>query len=100
MPLFDTLTLCRDNPIARATAALRRRRAIRITPLQPHLAARAARDLAAPAGYIAGFDHAARHARVMRRTTVAGTGPAAQPLMATRDAAWDGIIPEGVGAAF
>src|SRR5688572_20412136 len=48
-PLFDTLTLCRDNPFARVSAAIRRRRAMRITPLQPHLAARVEDvDLAAP----------------------------------------------------
>ncbi len=40
---------------------------------------------------------AARHRRVMRRTTVAGEGPTADPPFATRTAAWDGIIPEGVG---
>jgi alpha-ketoglutarate-dependent 2,4-dichlorophenoxyacetate dioxygenase len=40
---------------------------------------------------------AARHRRVMRRTTVAGEGPTAQPPFATRIAVWDGIIPEGVG---
>jgi len=41
---------------------------------------------------------AAAHARVMRRTTVAGEGPTAEPPFATRTPAWDGIIPEGVGA--
>jgi alpha-ketoglutarate-dependent 2,4-dichlorophenoxyacetate dioxygenase len=40
---------------------------------------------------------AARHARVMRRTTIAGEGPTAQPPFATRTPAWDGIIPESVG---
>ncbi len=40
---------------------------------------------------------AARHARVMRRTTVAGESPTAAPRFATRIAVWDGIIPEGVG---
>jgi len=35
--------------------------------------------------------------RVMRRTTVAGEGPTAEPPFAVRTAAWDGIIPEGVG---
>ena len=35
----------------------------------------------------------------MRRTTVAGEGPTAPPPLAARIAAWDGIIPEGVGAA-
>jgi alpha-ketoglutarate-dependent 2,4-dichlorophenoxyacetate dioxygenase len=42
---------------------------------------------------------AARYPRVMRRTTVAGDGPTAEPPFATRTRAWDGIIPEGVGAA-
>jgi alpha-ketoglutarate-dependent 2,4-dichlorophenoxyacetate dioxygenase len=42
---------------------------------------------------------AARHRRVMRRTTVAGEGPTALPPFATRTPAWQGIIPEGVGAA-
>ena len=41
----------------------------------------------------------ARYPRVMRRTTVAGDGPTAEPPFATRTPAWDGIIPEGVGAA-
>lgn len=41
---------------------------------------------------------AARHPRVMRRTTVAGDGPTADPPFAARTAAWDGIIPETVGA--
>ena len=40
---------------------------------------------------------AARHARVMRRTTIAGEGPTAEPPLATRTPAWEGIIPEGVG---
>jgi alpha-ketoglutarate-dependent 2,4-dichlorophenoxyacetate dioxygenase len=40
---------------------------------------------------------AARHRRVMRRTTVAGEGPTADPPFAVRTAVWDGIIPEGVG---
>jgi alpha-ketoglutarate-dependent 2,4-dichlorophenoxyacetate dioxygenase len=40
---------------------------------------------------------AAKHARVMRRTTVAGEGPTAEPPFATRTPAWDGIVPEGVG---
>jgi alpha-ketoglutarate-dependent 2,4-dichlorophenoxyacetate dioxygenase len=40
---------------------------------------------------------AARHRRVMRRTTVAGDGPTAEPPFAARTAVWDGIIPEGVG---
>jgi len=37
------------------------------------------------------------HRRVMRRTTVAGEGPTADPPFASRSVAWDGIIPEGVG---
>ena len=41
---------------------------------------------------------ASKHARVMRRTTVAGEGPTADPPFATRTPSWDGIIPEGVGA--
>jgi alpha-ketoglutarate-dependent 2,4-dichlorophenoxyacetate dioxygenase len=41
---------------------------------------------------------AAAHRRVMRRTTVAGDGPTAHPPFATRTPAWDGIIPERVGA--
>ena len=40
---------------------------------------------------------AARHKRVMRRTTLAGEGPTADPPFATRTPAWDGIIPHGVG---
>ena len=40
---------------------------------------------------------AAVHRRVMRRTTVAGEGPTAEPPFASRTAVWDGIIPEGVG---
>jgi len=40
---------------------------------------------------------AARHPRVMRRTTVAGEGPTADPPFASRAAVWDGIIAEGVG---
>ncbi|MBI3827265.1 MAG: TauD/TfdA family dioxygenase [Candidatus Rokubacteria bacterium] len=40
---------------------------------------------------------AARHKRVMRRTTVAGEGPTAEPPLAARTAAWAGIVPEGVG---
>jgi alpha-ketoglutarate-dependent 2,4-dichlorophenoxyacetate dioxygenase len=38
---------------------------------------------------------AARHRRVMRRTTVAGEGPTAEPPLATRLPIWDGIVPEG-----
>jgi alpha-ketoglutarate-dependent 2,4-dichlorophenoxyacetate dioxygenase len=41
---------------------------------------------------------AALHRRVMRRTTVAGEGPTADPPFAQRTTVWDGIIPEGVGA--
>jgi len=41
---------------------------------------------------------AARHRRVMRRTTVAGDGPTAEPPFATRTPAWDGIVPESLGA--
>lgn len=40
---------------------------------------------------------AARHRRVMRRTTVAGDGPTAEPPWATRTPAWDGIVPAGPG---
>jgi alpha-ketoglutarate-dependent 2,4-dichlorophenoxyacetate dioxygenase len=40
---------------------------------------------------------AARHRRVMRRTTLAGAGPTAQPPHATRTPAWKGIVPEDVG---
>jgi alpha-ketoglutarate-dependent 2,4-dichlorophenoxyacetate dioxygenase len=40
---------------------------------------------------------AARHRRVMRRTTVAGEGPTADPPFARRTPRWDGIIPAGVG---
>jgi alpha-ketoglutarate-dependent 2,4-dichlorophenoxyacetate dioxygenase len=36
---------------------------------------------------------AARHRRVMRRTTVAGEGPTAEPPLATRLPLWDGIVP-------
>jgi alpha-ketoglutarate-dependent 2,4-dichlorophenoxyacetate dioxygenase len=38
---------------------------------------------------------AARHRRVMRRTTVAGEGPTAEPPLATRLPIWDGIVPKG-----
>jgi alpha-ketoglutarate-dependent 2,4-dichlorophenoxyacetate dioxygenase len=37
---------------------------------------------------------AARHPRVMRRTTIAGEGPTAEPQVATRVPIWDGIVPE------
>ena len=40
---------------------------------------------------------AARHRRVMRRTTIAGDGPTVDPPFARRTSAWEGIIPEGVG---
>jgi len=40
---------------------------------------------------------AERYRRVMRRTTLAGEGPTAEPPFATRTPAWDGIIAEGVG---
>jgi alpha-ketoglutarate-dependent 2,4-dichlorophenoxyacetate dioxygenase len=40
---------------------------------------------------------AANHRRVMRRTTVAGEGPTADPPFATRTQAWQGIIPESAG---
>jgi alpha-ketoglutarate-dependent 2,4-dichlorophenoxyacetate dioxygenase len=40
---------------------------------------------------------AALHRRVMRRTTVAGEGPTADPPFAHRTTVWDGIIPEGAG---
>src|SRR5262249_13292575 len=40
---------------------------------------------------------AANHRRIMRRTTVAGDGPTAEPPYATRTPAWEGIIPSGVG---
>jgi alpha-ketoglutarate-dependent 2,4-dichlorophenoxyacetate dioxygenase len=40
---------------------------------------------------------AARYARVMRRTTLAGEGPTADPPFATRTPVWDGIIPASVG---
>jgi alpha-ketoglutarate-dependent 2,4-dichlorophenoxyacetate dioxygenase len=35
---------------------------------------------------------AARHRRVMRRTTIAGEGPTVEPPFATRTPAWDGIV--------
>jgi alpha-ketoglutarate-dependent 2,4-dichlorophenoxyacetate dioxygenase len=41
---------------------------------------------------------ASAHRRVMRRTTVAGEGPTANPPLATRTPAWQGVIPDGVGA--
>jgi len=42
---------------------------------------------------------AAKHARVMRRTTIAGEGPTAEPPFAARTRVWDGVVPEGVGVA-
>jgi alpha-ketoglutarate-dependent 2,4-dichlorophenoxyacetate dioxygenase len=36
---------------------------------------------------------AARHRRVMRRTTIAGEGPTAEPPLATRLPIWNGIVP-------
>src|SRR5437879_13833257 len=39
---------------------------------------------------------ASKHARVMRRTTIAGVGPTAAPPLATRPPARDGIIPAAV----
>jgi alpha-ketoglutarate-dependent 2,4-dichlorophenoxyacetate dioxygenase len=38
-----------------------------------------------------------QHKRVMRRTTIAGEGPTAQPPLAMRTPAWEGIIAAGVG---
>jgi alpha-ketoglutarate-dependent 2,4-dichlorophenoxyacetate dioxygenase len=40
---------------------------------------------------------AARYRRVMRRTTVAGDGPTAEPAFARRSPVWEGIVPVGVG---
>jgi alpha-ketoglutarate-dependent 2,4-dichlorophenoxyacetate dioxygenase len=40
---------------------------------------------------------ATRCRRVMRRTTIAGDGPTAEPPLATRTPIWDGIVAEGVG---
>ena len=40
---------------------------------------------------------ATQHKRVMRRTTIAGEGPTAEPPLATRTPAWEGIIAQGVG---
>ncbi|HSB60891.1 MAG TPA: TauD/TfdA family dioxygenase [Vicinamibacteria bacterium] len=40
---------------------------------------------------------AERHRRVMRRTTLAGDGPTAEPPFATRTPAWDGVVAQGVG---
>ena len=41
---------------------------------------------------------ASTHVRVMRRTTVAGEGPTADPPFASRTPVWEGIVPQGVGA--
>ena len=41
---------------------------------------------------------AGQHRRVMRRTTIAGEGPTAEPQLATRTPASEGIIAPGVGA--
>ena len=38
---------------------------------------------------------AERYRRVMRRTTLAGEGPTADPPLATRTPAWEGIVPAG-----
>ena len=40
---------------------------------------------------------ATSHKRVMRRTTIAGDRPTAEPPFARRSARWDGIIAQGVG---
>jgi alpha-ketoglutarate-dependent 2,4-dichlorophenoxyacetate dioxygenase len=40
---------------------------------------------------------AAKHVRVMRRTTIAGEGPTAEPPFATRTPAWEGIVRADVG---
>jgi alpha-ketoglutarate-dependent 2,4-dichlorophenoxyacetate dioxygenase len=40
---------------------------------------------------------ASKYPRVMRRTTVAGEGPTADPPFATRTKHWDGIVSKGVG---
>jgi alpha-ketoglutarate-dependent 2,4-dichlorophenoxyacetate dioxygenase len=40
---------------------------------------------------------AEQHKRVMRRTTIAGEGPTAEPPLATRTPAWEGIIAQSVG---
>jgi alpha-ketoglutarate-dependent 2,4-dichlorophenoxyacetate dioxygenase len=40
---------------------------------------------------------ASQHKRVMRRTTIAGEGPTAEPPLARRTPAWDGIVAAGVG---
>jgi alpha-ketoglutarate-dependent 2,4-dichlorophenoxyacetate dioxygenase len=38
-----------------------------------------------------------RHRRIMRRTTIAGAGTTADPPLASRTDAWEGIVPAGVG---
>ena len=38
-----------------------------------------------------------RHRRIMRRTTIAGAGTTAEPPIASRTDAWEGIVPSGVG---
>jgi alpha-ketoglutarate-dependent 2,4-dichlorophenoxyacetate dioxygenase len=40
---------------------------------------------------------AGKYPRVMRRTTLAGEGPTADPPFASRTDRWDGIVPSGVG---
>ena len=40
---------------------------------------------------------AAKHRRVMRRTTLAGEGPTADPPLAARTEVWHGIVPARVG---
>jgi alpha-ketoglutarate-dependent 2,4-dichlorophenoxyacetate dioxygenase len=40
---------------------------------------------------------ASRHVRIMRRTTIAGEGPTAEPPFATRTPQWEGIVAAGVG---
>ena len=40
---------------------------------------------------------AQNHRRVLRRTTVAGDGPTAEPSIASRTPEWDGIVPEELG---
>jgi len=42
---------------------------------------------------------ATAYKRVMRRTTIAGDRPTAEPPLATRTPVWDGIIAQGVGIA-
>jgi len=41
---------------------------------------------------------ASRFRRVMRRTTIAGDGPTADPPFATRTSTWNGIVPESAPA--